>query len=152
MDENLHVYGCRDTENAPHGSSRNEGYSLLWSCALTARKRAGARRRTGKNFSPWRFLRFPPLGRRRKDFQLFRQGARMGSTTVYIKGKQPGTGKPMWDRQEPSDQIHLQEMRFFRPFPVSSAPFLIGCFALWAEEEDHHFENSRLPPRKPGIS
>lgn len=62
-------------KNAPYGSSRNEGY-FAWSCALDGTKNAwgpGAGR--GRIFRHGAFLRFPPLGRRRRDFQLFRPGA-----------------------------------------------------------------------------
>lgn len=56
---------------------------------LTARKTPGARRRTGKNFSPWRFSSLPTAGETAKGFSIIPPRRAHCSTTVYIKGNSP---------------------------------------------------------------
>lgn len=75
-------------KNAPHGSSRNEGY-FAWSCSLDGTKNAWGRRRTGKNFLPWRFSSLPTAGETAKGFSIIPPRRARCSTTVYIKGNSP---------------------------------------------------------------
>ena len=122
-------------KNAPHGSSRNEGY-FAWSCALDGTKNAWGPAPDGEEFFAMAlFFASHRWGDGEGIFNYSAQARALLHDCIH-KGEQPGTGKPMWDPQN-----HLIKFITECDFsdPSYHLPHFYELFALWAEEEDRPF-------------
>ncbi|WP_331677127.1 glycosyl hydrolase family 8, partial [Eisenbergiella porci] len=122
-------------KNAPHGSSRNEGY-FAWSCALDGTKNAWGPAPDGEEFFAMAlFFASHRWGDGEGIFNYSAQARTLLHDCIH-KGEQPGTGKPMWDPQN-----HLIKFITECDFsdPSYHLPHFYELFALWAEEEDRPF-------------